>query len=185
MVRGHVYLHQDSKLHIVHRDLKASNILLDNDFNPKIYDFCLERIFESDDKVSETKRVARTFGYMSPEYAVKGIFSVKSDVFSFGVVLLEIISGKKNTPKLIDTCLKDLVVEYQVLRCIQVGQSFPEDRPTMSSVNFMSANGDSTLPRPKEPGFFTEKSSDADIAALNNAELPTVNAVTITMLGGR
>ncbi|XP_039026926.1 receptor-like serine/threonine-protein kinase SD1-8 [Hibiscus syriacus] len=128
-------------------------------------------------------------GFMFPEHAVKGIFSVKSDVFSFGVIVLEMISGKKNTPKLIDICLKDLIIEYQVLRCMQVGllcvQSFPEDRPTMSSVNFMLANGDLTLPLPKESGFFTDKSLDADIAALNNAELPTINAVTITMLGRR
>ncbi|MBA0676093.1 hypothetical protein Goari_017602, partial [Gossypium aridum] len=84
--------------------------------------------------------------------------------------------------ELLGTCLKDSIVESQVLRSIQVFllcvQSFPEDRPTTSSVNFMLANGDANLPHSKESGFFTEKSLNADIAASKNAD-------TITMLGGR
>ncbi|KAK1583959.1 hypothetical protein Q3G72_028605 [Acer saccharum] len=96
IARGLLYLHQDSKLQIIHRDLKASNILLDNDLNPKISDFGLARIFRGDDKEANTKRIVGTYGYMSPEYATDGNFSLKSDVFSFGVLLLEIVSGKKN-----------------------------------------------------------------------------------------
>ncbi|KAK0601618.1 hypothetical protein LWI29_025867 [Acer saccharum] len=124
-------------------------------------------------------------GYMSPEYATDGNFSLKSDVFSFGVLLLEIVSGKKNRGfrhpdhhlnllghawvlwnngralEVKDVCLEDSFIESQVLRCIQVGllcvQMFPEDRPEMSSIVFMLANEGLLLPQPKQPGFFTER----------------------------
>ncbi|GFP89945.1 g-type lectin s-receptor-like serine/threonine-protein kinase at4g27290 [Phtheirospermum japonicum] len=121
-----------------------------------------------------------------PEYAIDGKYSVKSDIFSLGVVLLEIVSGKKNRAfdhcdnyysllghawllwkenrilELMDECLNDTFIESEVKRCIQVGllcvQKFAEDRPVMSSVIFMLGTDGAILPKPKEPVFFTERS---------------------------
>ncbi|KAK8449640.1 hypothetical protein SEVIR_7G249051v4 [Setaria viridis] len=95
IARGLAYLHEESSIRVVHRDIKASNILLDTNFNPKISDFGLAKLYD-DKKTHVSTKVAGTFGYLAPEYAMRGHVTEKVDVFAFGVVILETIAGRPN-----------------------------------------------------------------------------------------
>ncbi|KAK9056898.1 hypothetical protein SSX86_024262 [Deinandra increscens subsp. villosa] len=96
IARGLAFIHEESRLKIVHRDIKATNVLLDKNLNAKISDFGLAKLDEEDDTHIST-RIAGTYGYMAPEYALRGYLTDKADVYSYGIVLLEIVSGTANT----------------------------------------------------------------------------------------
>ncbi|XP_058219698.1 probable LRR receptor-like serine/threonine-protein kinase At1g56140 isoform X5 [Rhododendron vialii] len=182
VARGLAYLHEESRLRIVHRDVKASNILLDSDLNPKISDFGLAKLY--DDKMTHiSTHVAGTMGYIAPEYAMRGHLTEKADVFSFGVVALEIVSGRPNSDssleeekmyllewawhahgndrevELVDLNLLEFD-EEEVKRVIGVAllciQTCPQQRPSMSRVVAMLSGDIEIGAVTSRPGYFTD-----------------------------
>ncbi|XP_019198445.1 PREDICTED: probable LRR receptor-like serine/threonine-protein kinase At1g07650 isoform X3 [Ipomoea nil] len=169
IAKGLAFLHEESVVKVVHRDIKATNVLLDKDLNPKISDFGLAKL-EDDGNTNVSTRVVGTIGYTAPEYALWGYLTFKADVYSFGVVALEIVAGKNNMKfrpddyvclldwalvlqekgnlmELIDPRLGSDFDKEQALRMLEVAllctNSSPVFRPSMSTVvSMLEGNGD-------------------------------------------
>ncbi|XP_031124013.1 G-type lectin S-receptor-like serine/threonine-protein kinase At1g67520 [Ipomoea triloba] len=214
IAQGLLYLHMYSRVRIIHRDMKVSNILLDENMNPKISDFGIAKILKQNATEANTMRLVGTFGYMAPEYVLHGVFSMKSDVYSFGVLVLEIVSGKKNNGfhcedgplnlvehawelwnkdavlQLVDPSLISNLCgnEEQLRRCINVGLLCVEDsavdRPSMADVVSMFTNENLALPKPKKPAFVS-RFGVSDTFQDGQSRKFTVNELSISTMEAR
>uniref|UniRef100_J3M5D1 non-specific serine/threonine protein kinase n=1 Tax=Oryza brachyantha TaxID=4533 RepID=J3M5D1_ORYBR len=182
IARGLTYLHEESSVRIVHRDIKASNILLDTDFTPKISDFGLAKLYD-EKKTHVSTRIAGTLGYLAPEYAMRGHLSEKADVFAFGVLMMEMIAGRSNTNNtleeskifllewawglyemgqalgVVDPSLKEFNKD-EAFRVIRVAllctQGSPHQRPPMSKVMAMLTGDVDVGEVVTKPSYITE-----------------------------
>ncbi|KAL0385512.1 UNVERIFIED_CONTAM: Cysteine-rich receptor-like protein kinase [Sesamum radiatum] len=181
---GLAFLHETSKLRIIHRDIKLSNVLLDRDLTAKIADFGLARLFPEDETHISTA-VAGTLGYMAPEYIVRGKLTEKADVYSFGVVVIEVVSGRRNNAfsqnshsilqkvwdlyqsgqltEAVDPSVKGKFPEEGATRLLQIGlicvQAAAERRPPMSVIVKL-LTGNEEIPGPTQPPFLSSNSAE-------------------------
>ncbi|XP_057795161.1 receptor-like serine/threonine-protein kinase SD1-7 [Salvia miltiorrhiza] len=181
--------------------------------NPKISDFGMARIFGGKDSQANTKRIVGTYGYMSPEYAMEGVFSMKSDVFAFGVLMLEIISGKKNTglygsdylsllryawnlwksdcvDDLIDPILEvsngslSIAIRYIQISLLCVEEN-PADRPLICDVVGMLNNEKRGIESPRNPALTIGRALIKATPTQQEVKICSMNGLTMSHVEAR
>ncbi|KAL1335966.1 hypothetical protein HN51_030390 [Arachis hypogaea] len=202
--KGLAFLHEEIVPHIVHRDIKASNVLLDKDYNPKIGDFGLAKLFPDDITHISTK-IAGTTGYLAPEYALGGQLTMKADIYSFGVLVLEIISGKRSSRSnwgdsnklllewawqlheegrhldLVDPEMEEFP-EEEVMKYMKVAlfctQSAASRRPLMTQVvDMLSKEIQLNESQLQQPGFFMDSNDESSrIKSTSDSIIPNVSS---------